>query len=221
MDEKTRGKSSKHSSLVKKTVEYLRQEIFMARLSPGDAVLEEAVSQKLGTSRAVVREALLNLEGEGLIEKEHYRSARVVSFSTKDVEEIYQIRYAIEAEAMEICLDRGIDLYSALQEKVVNFSLLGLEPSLMAIVNCDLDFHSVAIKLSGNRRMQQMWIELSGQMVVLLYKHLKQNEINLLGILRNNEHERIVQAVEAKDVDYIRKMLKHHIVSVADRIGCS
>jgi len=77
----------------------LEEAILEGELKPGERLRAEALAQRFGTSRTPVREALLQLEGQGLVEVEPNRGAVVRTFDRDDVVELYEIRALIEPHA--------------------------------------------------------------------------------------------------------------------------
>src|SRR5689334_23783627 len=77
----------------------LEEAILEGELKPGERLRAEALAQRFGTSRTPIREALLQLEGQGLVEVEPNRGAVVRSFDRDDVLDLYEIRALIEPHA--------------------------------------------------------------------------------------------------------------------------
>jgi DNA-binding GntR family transcriptional regulator len=77
----------------------LRSLILEGLLAPGERLRAEAVAERLGTSRTPVREALLMLEREGLVQVEPHRGAVVRAFDAKDLLDLYEVRALIEPHA--------------------------------------------------------------------------------------------------------------------------
>ena len=77
----------------------LQREILTGALAPGERLRAEALAQRFGTSRTPVREALLGLEAEGLVEIEPHRGAVVRPFDAAGLVELYELRAVIEPYA--------------------------------------------------------------------------------------------------------------------------
>jgi DNA-binding GntR family transcriptional regulator len=74
----------------------LREAILSGRLRPGDRIPQDTLAREFGTSRIPVREALAELESEGLIALVPHAGARVAKFNVPELEEVYRIREAVE-----------------------------------------------------------------------------------------------------------------------------
>jgi DNA-binding GntR family transcriptional regulator len=81
--------------------EVLREKILRGELPGGQYVRQEAIAQQLGVSRLPVREALMLLESQGLVQNVKYKGALVVSLSAHEIEEVYALRALLERFLLE------------------------------------------------------------------------------------------------------------------------
>lgn len=86
----------------------IREAIVSRRLAPGDHLTESSVATQLRVSKTPVREALLKLEYIGLIESGDWRGLRVVQPSGSAIRSAYEVRTAVEAQAVRILAEREI-----------------------------------------------------------------------------------------------------------------
>jgi DNA-binding transcriptional regulator YhcF (GntR family) len=91
-------------SLVERAVNQLRYEILSGRAYPGERLIEEQLTRRLGVSRAPLREAFRQLAEQGLVEHIPRRGARVAMLSVRDVEELYMVRDALERHVVDTVL---------------------------------------------------------------------------------------------------------------------
>jgi DNA-binding GntR family transcriptional regulator len=85
----------------------LRERILAGELKPGTPLREEALSSEYDVARHSLRSALRTLQGEGIVQIEPNRGARVKSLSPEDVRGLSELRIALEVEAARIALERG------------------------------------------------------------------------------------------------------------------
>ena len=85
----------------------LRQRILAGELKPGTPLREEALSSEYDVARHSLRSALRTLQGEGIVQIEPNRGARVKSLSAEDVRGLSELRLALEIEAARTALERG------------------------------------------------------------------------------------------------------------------
>src|SRR5690348_10836702 len=89
------------------TAAALRDAIFKGIFKAGDRLPQAHVAEKLGVSQAPVREALVTLEREGLVERGTRNGAAVTSFSVADIEEICSLRVAFETLGIRLACRRA------------------------------------------------------------------------------------------------------------------
>jgi DNA-binding GntR family transcriptional regulator len=87
--------------------ESLRRRILEGGLKPGTPLREEALSREYDVARHSLRSALRTLQGEGIVQIEPNRGARVKSLSLEDVRGLSELRMALEVEAARMALERG------------------------------------------------------------------------------------------------------------------
>ena len=97
---------TEHASLGQEIAGQLRQAIIEGRIAPGERLVEASIAERLGVSRGPVRDAILELQRQGLVVNAPRRSAFVVEVSKDDIEEIYTLRMVLEAFAARLAAQR-------------------------------------------------------------------------------------------------------------------
>lgn len=148
----------------------LRQAIMRQELRPGQRIVEREIAEAMATSRGPVRDALLLLENEGLVLRYPHRGTFVAELSLEDAEEIYSLRQAIEALAVQYVIKRATpDQVAELDELVERMAALsGDRYDHCEAVELDLGFHRAICRISGHKRLLEAWETLSGQTRMLL-----------------------------------------------------
>src|SRR2546425_10001528 len=101
--------SIEHRQLRDVVVERIRAQILQGKLTPGQWLRQERLAAELGTSYTPIREALKQLQAEGMVEHVPYRGVRVVQFSPQDVLDIYGMRSVLEGQAAAGAAGRPAD----------------------------------------------------------------------------------------------------------------
>lgn len=176
----------------------LRRMILDAELPPGTYVLHEELASRLGVSRTPIREALIRLEQEGLVEIKPRHGMRVVPVSIDDMREIYDLLTVLESLAAELVARRGLtdaelaDLQSAVDQMDEALSRDDLETWAEA----DATFHRLLVSCSRNRRLEAMVASVVDQS-----KRVRRLTLKLrpkpLG--SNADHRAVVEAIRARD----------------------
>lgn len=142
--------------MVDAAYEQVRRRILDNVWPPGHRALEQEVALALGMSRTPVREALVRLKNEGLVELIPRHGMRVLPVSPTDMREIYQILTALECLASEIVARRALDeatLAPLVQASEAMDAALRVD-DLDAWARADEQFHAGLVELSENRQLQ-------------------------------------------------------------------
>lgn len=137
----------------------LRDAITNGRLKPGERLVELDLAAQLGTSRSPVREALRQLENEGLVVSFPYRGSEVLGVSQDEVEQVLvPVRLTVErfafARALETLGERDFDELERLVEGMRDAARRGDHERLAEL---DVRFHELVIERSGQLHCLQLW----------------------------------------------------------------
>jgi len=192
-------------------VKKLRREILIGNIKPGERILEQEISTVMRTSRGPVRDALIQLEHEGLVEREPNRSAVVVSMSIDDVEEVCSLRSSLELLALRYVMERAqeedLQRLHAVADDLEE--CLRKEFSLQHAVDIDLRFHEEFVKSARHNRVLAMWQSIKPQIWFLIFSR------NAFAIENFQEsvksHREIIECVRARNEESARKNLQDHL----------
>src|SRR5688572_31652651 len=137
--------SSKALPRAQQIADVLRTSIIAGRFEPGERLIETALSAELGTSRGPVREALRQLENEGLVMSFPYRGAVVLGVSDEEVQEVLiPIRLTLERYSFVHAAERMTDAdFAELGKQIWAMEQAEKAGDLEKIVEADLRFHDV------------------------------------------------------------------------------
>ena len=146
------------SSRVEDAYERLKDEIRTNRMPPGFQAPEPEIALRLGMSRTPVREALIRLEAEGLVELIPRRGARVLPIQPEDMREIYEILTALEPDAAARLASRkpSKEELAPLAQATRDMEEALRKEDLDAWAEADDRFHVALLELQGNRRLKNL-----------------------------------------------------------------
>lgn len=186
----------------------LRKAILANVLAPGYFASEREVSERFGLSRTPVREALLKLRDEGLIEVQPRRGVRVLPLSVKDMREIHQVARALELEAaLLLCEREGDEPLKALAQSAQDMRDAIKVKDRDKWVEADAKFHIGIVASSKNDRLIQQYNSLRDltdrARLFVLY-------IRELPVQSTKEHIDMLVAIEARNKTEIASLYRSH-----------
>lgn len=204
LDGGARARTISHPSLKDAAAAYLREQILTGKLRPGTKVDQDEVSVALGMSRVPVREALIELAQESLIDAVPRRGAYVAVLDRADVIDHYRIFGLIAglagSRAATALSDEQLDQLRRINESFAAAS----EPEDKAYWNHE--FHKMINQAGGSRRLASVLRLLSRSLPVRYFEFVPQ-----WGEISARHHERILSALEAHDAHEAQRMLEHHV----------
>lgn len=152
--------------------QFLREEILVGRRKAGSSLREVELSKELGVSRGPIREAIRELEKEGLVDVRPYAGTTVARISLEDLVEVYQIRSALEKKAFELVWPQRDTAFRTEFNHRHDLLLKAIaEGHGPAIVDAEQHFHSLPYEVSGNTLVLDFWIQLSQRMRLCFLFH--------------------------------------------------
>jgi DNA-binding GntR family transcriptional regulator len=200
----------KDSKTIRRRIyEHLREQLLDGEISPRQHLIEAKIAKELGTSRTPVREALHSLEFEGLIESIPRVGYVVKPISEQEVEEICEMRMAIEGVAARWAIEKA---YKKLVEELEkNISIVEEKVSkgdVRAFVDMDARFHEIISKFSGSKRL----LELAQTLRRHMLRYRIQSIYSVDNVLRAiNGHKGILRAIEKRNLEEVNKAIRHHM----------
>lgn len=198
-----------NSTIRKKVYAQLRDQILRGEIGPQERLIETKIAQEIGTSRTPVREALHNLEVEGLIESIPRVGYRVRFLSQAELEEICAIRATIEAMAASWAMNKAHQkLVAELKKNIARSEKIISAGAVGAFVELDAQFHEIIARLSGSPRLLELAQTLRRHM--LRYRiesiYTTENVVRAIG-----GHQGILLAIEQADREGVGKAIAGHL----------
>lgn len=199
-------------------VDRLRDSILRGHFAPGDRLREEQLAEALGVSRGPIRNALVQLEREGLAVRRPNRGAVVAELSRADLEEVFSLRLAIEPVACAwAARNAQPDDLAELQEVIDDYARLTTKVTTRAAAEADLAFHDVVYRASAHRRLLGLWEDLRPQVYVFLLARSYVHTREFRGIMVRN-HTAILEVLAARDEERARVVAGEHVRTSYTRV---
>jgi DNA-binding GntR family transcriptional regulator len=194
----------------------LRQSIIDGTIAAGEELNQAQIAERLGISRGPIREALGQLEQEGLIRSVPYKGVVVTPLTPTYVRELFALRSALETFALREGLARNDgDDVDALRRTVESMRAAARRGDAQELARLDLRFHSAVIHMARNDLLERTWTPLKiGVQRCLHSRHrIYESLEEVVG-----SHPEVLEAVERRDVEEACRRLKAHIIEAGDKL---
>lgn len=206
----------KHRTLRSNVTELLREAIIDGTFAPGSELNQAQLAEQLGISRGPLREALGQLEQEGLIRSIAYKRVYVTALTKTYVEELYSLRSALESFAVGRWIERMQPEELSHLEQIVDEMRAAAESGDAArLVMLDLDFHAFIVRMAGHELLLKMWKPLEiGVQRCLQTRHRIYNSLEeVVG-----SHPALVAAIAVRNTELAMALLRDHIIEAGEKI---
>lgn len=195
----------------------IKEDILSGKMTSGDKLVEQALCKEYAVSRTPIREALSQLEAEGLITSIPNRGSFVRGISEREMIDIFTLRKIYEIQAIRWAIERITD--EELEELEENFEFMIFytkRDDVQKMLNINALFHQLIYKASHNHMLYKM---LSSYQVYVKYH--KKNSINEPDYLANvlSEHQVIYNAFLNEDVEGGATAMEIHMDNSMKRHG--
>jgi len=203
-----------HKPLRELVYEELRNHIITGDLKPGSRIMEVELADDMGVSRTPVREAIRQLEKEGLLVIEPRKGIYVTGISTKDMEDVLEVRENLEGLAAYLAAQRITDEEKEMfREAKEGFKQAVACGNVGEMIEYDAKFHRIMVDASKNNHLVQM-VELLQELVLrfrfIYYKDYKRGADMVLA------HDRIYDEIVAGNGANARFEAFNHIEKLRD-----
>lgn len=203
------GTRTARSSLTEEAYRRIKQEILENQMPPGFQALEPDLAKRLNMSRTPVREAVIRLQDEGLVEVVPRRGMRVLPVSLDDMREIYEVLVCVEAEAANLFAARnpGKKEIAPLEAAVAAMEAALDRDDLEAWAEADDRFHLALVNGCGNRRLATIAMTYQNQVHRARMFTLRLREKPTRSTA---DHKEQIAAIAAGDAVKARRSYRHH-----------
>ena len=190
--------------------QHIREQILRGDLPPGARLVETEIAAELGVSRTPLREAFRELESEGLIVYTRHQGVQVAGLNRKEMEDIYEIRRALEGLAARLAAIRRTD---AEIEGLLNGPVKEMEEAYLHgrprdIPRSHTEYNAMLYRMAGNARLND-----------ILHNYHEYTERSQMASMTQpgraksilEEHREIAEAILAKDPDRAQAAAEAHV----------
>jgi DNA-binding GntR family transcriptional regulator len=199
----------------------VRTAILQGSLRPGDRLLEADIASQMGISRAPVREAVRQLEQEGLVEILPHRGTTILGVPDDEIEPLHDLRVVLEAYAVRRACERATDADLAeLRDCLDRLAALD-EGDYQSVLELDLRFHATIVRASGYRVLRRMWESMDAMVRVRSYQSFARvgpanRRVRDKAV---DQHTLIFETIRARDPDAAERAVRDHFMPAPARDG--
>lgn len=198
-------------SLAELASDQLRDMIFSGELLPGERLVEDRLAERMGVSRPPLREALKNLQHDGLVQRLPRGGTAVRSLTHHDVYEIYTLRAELERLALQLALpDPDPVRLQACRTAIAAMRSAAEVSDEAAMTRTGLQFHITLVALAGHQRVENTYRSMALQMELCMV--LNNDARRGLEDLQQHvdRHQQILDVIESGDTDGAVRALRDH-----------
>jgi DNA-binding GntR family transcriptional regulator len=201
------------TSLREQALTALRRAITTGQLAPGTHLVETELSDALQISRGTLREAMRQLQQEGLISPGARGRLSVRHLDAKEIKDIFEVRAALESlAASELARrDDQAETVAELRNAVADMERWAAS-NLEDRIEADLKFHRTMCHLSGNETLLHSWSSLEGSIRMSIMYAGVERALKNMDVKRHSE---IVDAIESGDADAAAAAVRDHMAGAA------
>lgn len=198
----------RRSNLAEEVCDHLRDAILTGRLRPGERIDQDAIAAELGMSRLPVREALIALDGEGLVRTVPRRGSYVERLTPGDITDHYQIFGHMAGLAASRAAARATDDDRARLRELQRQLRATTDPQQLERLN--FEFHRVINAAGGSRRLNSLIRLLSRSLPTHFYEFVPDWHDQA-----HEQHDEIVAAIVARDPAAAQQAMERHLLAGA------
>lgn len=211
MDENLYKNEAEKYSLRGRVFSILRQQILDGKYLPGDSIIETKLAEELGVSRTPIREAIRQLELEGLVDCIPNKGVIVRGITEKDIVDIYTIRKLLEGLAAKWAVEKITD--DELAELKNTYELMEFytaKGDIEQVAKLNTAFHKIIFKATRSSVLQHILTDFQYYVQWARYESLKSPGRPQKAL---KEHKEIVDAFFRRDGEEAERLVTEHIIN--------
>jgi DNA-binding GntR family transcriptional regulator len=205
-----------------RVVETLKEAILTGALQSGDQIVEGKLAQQLGVGQGLIREALIELEHQGFVQRSPFSWTQVTTLTNADAEQIYEIRIRLEPLAFALAAQTATaEQIAGLRELIAKAREGAVMQALPAFFESHLAYRRKVWELSGNRFLRETLERLVAPLYALF---LMRADFNREGLLQTIEaclvhQEETLRAFDARDAQEAERVVRKFLEQMQHYLG--
>lgn len=188
--------------------ENIKKSILSGKLEPGEKIIVTKLAEEFNISRTPLREALRQLEIEGLLVNEE-SGLHVISLNSQDFKELYQCRIILEKEIMKMVVETISEKQLEEVKELLEQADKALEDQdYMQLLDLNTKFHEKLLESSPNKRAVELVQRVRNFLLIYRAKMLRNDQFNH-GI--NKEHKNIFEALIERNEEKVVQLVEMHL----------
>ncbi|PYT16452.1 MAG: hypothetical protein DMG59_10400 [Acidobacteria bacterium] len=205
-------------SMVDRIAEALRGLIIAGDLKPADRIVESRVARELGVGQPTVREALVELEHQGLVVRKANQGCIVTSLTRDEISQILRIRGELEVLAVELAVEHASDADIYKLVAVTGLMKAAAQAKdVQEFFKHDFRFHETLWKLSGNSFLPKLLSQLMLPLLAFLFIRNMRNNSQIDLAASAQAHVDIADALLGRNKEFARQIMQQKLQMFSDQ----
>ena len=212
-------KNANHQSLKENAYHLIKRKLLSLEIAPGSRIREDHIAEEISMSRTPVREAISLLVSEGLIRWEPRKGLFFIDLSLEEINDLIDVRCALEALAVALCIDRiDEDIERRLEEIIKSAEESLAKADYEACNKMDSLFHKEIAWATGNQKLIQYLEEIEDFMQIARALE-KKTQAKQKSICSVEQHWRIFKSIKARNKDEAREGVIRNVEQLRLHLG--
>jgi len=184
----------------------IKMAILKGELPLGQRLIEKELVREIGTSRTPIREAIIKLEQEGLVERSNGKGSYFVSsFGKQHIEDLFGVREVLETFCISLAMDRiNEDEIKQLDQVIQEEELPYNKVDVFAMIELDTKFHEILYRASGNYKLYEILSNLRDHLYRYRAMSFRLRERRQIAL---SNHKKLLSAIKKKDSKLAKKLI--------------
>lgn len=207
---------NKKITLKQKAYKFIKERIVNFKVKPGEKISEIELSKILKISRTPIREALLMLEHEKLIECDNSMGFIVRRFTKKELNDYFIIRMVIEDLVLNLVQENITDEeIKSLHKNVEIGNSIVNGNNILELIKCETEFHQILYKATKSDVLLEIISPLIDK-----FQWLRALAFSIPGAAANglSQHEKMLELIEKKDLNGLRRTMEEHLKEAESKV---